>query len=314
MRKKRKIAISIAILTLVIISCILYNNFNYNKKNEVTFREIEFPKFAGYINDNLKTKVKIDEKSVRNKKVINSYYTTKSKISTSRKKTIKNSFNMKGVTEEVQDSAQRSCYRKGKEQLEIYENGVFTYKRNVSRNESDMKPVKKSDSECKKIASDFLNKNDILPEEFEFYDIGETVVENLSTNEKCVVTKDIYFKRKIDGIAVEGDTKIVVNVDGEGIIDSVYSSFREIDKEVKVNNVLSVDDAIDNLPQMNGQVYINDNADQVTFDDIEVVYYEQSNPTSDNITIQPVYRIKGTCLKDGKVIDDYQGITYAIKN
>ena len=221
---------------------------------------------------------------------------------------------MNGVSENIQASAQKSCYKKGNQELEIYDNGVFTYKRNVNKNEEEKKHVKQSKSECIKIASEFLVSNDILPEEFEYYDTGETIVENLSTNEKNVVTKDIYFKRKVDGIAVEGDTKIVVSVDGDGLIDSMYSSYREIDKKVKVNNVLSLDDAIKNIIQWNGEIYVNDDADEVTFDEVEVVYYEQSNPLSENTTIQPVYRITGKCWNNDKVIDDYQGITHAIKN
>ena len=79
MKNNIKVTISIAILTIVIFSSILYKNYNDNMNTKEAIHEIIFPQYAGYINDNLHTKVKIDKKSVKNKNIINEYYITKAK-------------------------------------------------------------------------------------------------------------------------------------------------------------------------------------------------------------------------------------------
>lgn len=60
---------------------------------------------------------------------------------------------------------------------------------------------------------------------------------------------------------------------------------------------------------MNGDCEV----EEITLDDVEVVYYEDSAPYGDNITIQPIYRVKGSSIKDGEKIDEYYGLTSAIK-
>ena len=58
---------------------------------------------------------------------------------------------------------------------------------------------------------------------------------------------------------------------------------------------------------------MNESADEITLDDVEVIYYEDSAPYGDNITIQPIYRVKGSSLKDGEEIDEYLGLTSAVR-
>ena len=96
-------------------------------------------------------------------------------------------------------------------------------------------------------------------------------------------------------------------------MEEVYSSYIEIEEVVDVKENYTIDEMSSELENLNGMIYINDDADEVTFEDVEVVYYEDSAPYSDNPTIQPVYRVKGSNMKDGKEIDDYYGLTSAVK-
>ena len=92
-----------------------------------------------------------------------------------------------------------------------------------------------------------------------------------------------------------------------------YSSYREIEEVVAVKENYTIDEMSAELENLNGKIYINDDADEVTFEDVEVVYYEDSAPYSDNPTIQPIYKVKGSNKKNGKEIDDYYGLTSAVK-
>ena len=44
-------------------------------------------------------------------------------------------------------------------------------------------------------------------------------------------------------------------------------------KIMRIENY-SVDEMVNRLKGLNGKIYINENADEVTLDDVEVIYYE----------------------------------------
>lgn len=204
-------------------------------------------------------------------------------------------------------------YEKGNEQLTIYSNGTYHYKKDKNKDYSKMKNVDLEEGALVQKANKFLKDEELIPDDFVYSEIGETTIENVTTGEKTVVTKDLYYVREINGIEVEGTSKIVVSMNAEGDVEEVYSSYREIEEVVDVKENYTIDEMSSELENLNGMIYINDDADEVTFEDVEVVYYEDSAPYSDNPTIQPVYRVKGSNMKDGKEIDDYYGLTSAVK-
>lgn len=310
------------ILCMVVVAMIVVAVFvaqDFLKKDdepmEIFEYEIDFPQSAGYINPYLVTKNNIDKSDIENKEILDTYFIVRDKISNARKEVIKEAFDMEKVDAHVKtvDGAKVEKYERGNEQLTIYDNGTYRYKMNVNRDETHMKQVDFQEDTLVEHAENFLKENNLIPGDFTYSNMGETVIENLSTGEKKVITKDIYFTRKIDGIEVEGTSKIVVSINGDCEVDEVYSSYREIEKAVDVKENYTVDEMVNRLKGLNGTIYINENADEITLDDVEVIYYEDSAPYGDNITIQPIYRVRGSSRKDGEEIDEYLGLTSAIK-
>ena len=312
-----KLIASITLVTmLVIVVYTTQNNFKKDVDYNETFKyEIEFPQSAGTINPNLITKNNLKVNKVENNEILDTYYIVKEEISDERKEDIKEAFDMEKVkgSKKTKDGLTVEEYKRGNEELTIYSNGTFRYKVNANKDYTQMKNIDFEEKELIEHAETFLKNNDLIPGDFAYSEMGETVVENVSNGEETVVTKDLYFNREIDGIEVEGTSKIVVSMNGDCEVEEVYSSYREIEKVVKVKENYNVDEMVNRLKELNGTIYINENADEITLDDVEVIYYEDSAPYGDNITIQPIYRVRGSSLKDGEEIDEFLGLTSAIK-
>ena len=312
--KKLTCVISASILVAVIV--VTNNKYsNKDEKPEGFQYEIDFPVSAGHINFKLVTNNKIDKNKIKNKEILETYYIVKDEISDSKKQHIKKTFEMEKADVDIKEKDDMTIekYEKGNEQLTIYSNGTYHYKKDKNKDYSKMKNVDLEEGALVQKANKFLKDKDLIPDDFVYSEIGETTIENVTTGEKTVVTKDLYYAREINGIEVEGTSQIVVSMNAEGDVEEIYSSYREIEEVVAVKENYSVDEMSKELKNLNGMVYINDDADEVTFEDVEVVYYEDSAPYSDNPTIQPVYRVKGSNMKDGKEIDDYYGLTSAVK-
>lgn len=295
-----------------------YGVYGLNSMEDVddkeTFKyEIDFPQSAQIINPNLVIKNNLNVNKVENSELLSTYYIVKEEISDDRKEDIKEAFDMENVKGSVstKDGLTIEEYKRGEEELTIYSNGTFRYKMNA--NNAQMKNVDFEENMLIEQAETFLKNNDLIPGDFAYSEIGETVIENVSTGEKTVVTKELYFNREIDGIEVEGTSKIMVSINGDCEIEEVYSSYGEIEKSVAVEENYDLDEMVNRLKALKGTIYINENADEITFDDVEVIYYEDSAPYGDNITIQPIYRVRGLNLKDGEEIDEFLGLTSAVK-
>ena len=277
--------------------------------------EINFPQSAGHINPDLVTKDNLDKNDIANSEILDTYYIVRDEISDTRKEDIKEAFDMEKVEADVKTSEGLTveCYEKGDEQLTIYSNGTYRYKMDVNKDETQMENVDFEEDVLVEHAEKFLEDNNLIPGDFAYSKMGETVIENVATGEETVITKDLYFMREIVGIEVEGTSKIVVSMNSDCEVEEIYSSYREIEKEVNVKENYTVDEMVNRLKALNGTIYINESADEITLDDVEVIYYEDSAPYGDNITIQPIYRVKGSSLKDGEEIDEYLGLTSAVR-
>ena len=312
-----KTMVGVAVAAILVVSVFVVQA--YMREDDESGEEfeyaIDFPRSAGYINPDLVTKDNLDKDDIDNSEILGTYYIVREEISDNRKEDIKEAFDMEKVDADVDtvDELTVEEYKKGDAQLVIYSNGTYRYKKDVNKDEIEMKNVDFEEDVLVEHAEKFLKDNNLIPGDFAYSEMGETTIKNLSSGEEKVVTKDLYFMREIDGIEVEGTSKIVVSMNGDCEVEEIYSSYREIEKTVKVKENYTVDEMINRLKSLNGTIYINEEADEITLDDVEVVYYEDSAPYGDNITIQPIYRVKGSSIKDGEKIDEYYGLTSAIK-
>ncbi len=313
---KRAILSVIALVTIVITVFTVKDYLRDNEISKEVFEyEIDFPQSASLINPNLKTSNNLDKNKLENSEILNTYFIVKTEMSNKQKENLKDVFLMQKVKPKMEklDGVTVEKYEREEAQLIIYSDGSYRYKVNVNKDGTKMKNVDFEEGVLVTRAEKFLKDNNLIPGDFAYSKMGTTKVENLDTGEETIITKDLYFAREIDGIEVEGTSKIVISMNGECEVEEIYSSYREIEKEVKVKEHYTVDEMVERLKNFNGTIYINENADVITMDDVEVIYYEDSAPYSENITIQPIYRVRGSSLKNGEEIDEFLGLTSAIK-
>lgn len=312
----KKLIYIVTALSLIVVIIVVNNKYgNKEEKSEGFKYKIDFPASAEHINSKLVTNNKINKNEIKNKEILDTYYLVEDEISDSRKQHIKKTFDMEKADVDINDKDNMTIeiYEKGNEQLTIYSNGTYHYIKDKNKDYSKMNNVGLEEKVLVENADMFLKDNDLIPEDFVYSEMGETSIKNVSTGEEIVVTKDLCYTREINGIEVEGTSKIVVSMNAEGEVEEVYSSYREIEEVVDVKENYTVDEMLEELKKLNGMVYISDDADEVIFEEVEIVYYEDSAPYSDNLTIQPVYKVKGSNNKEGKKIEEYSGLTSAVK-
>ncbi len=293
-----------------------YTLGNSNIETSENFKyEIAFPYYPGKINPKLVVTNNIDKNKIKNEEILGKYYIVEEEISSDRRKHIIKVFGMEDVDAKIKerDGITIETYEKGSEELTIYSNGSYQYKKNKNRNEAMMKSVEIEDQILIEKASKFLKDNELIPGDFAYSKMGATTLTNMATKEEKILTKDLYFMREINGIEVEGTSKIVVYMNGDGEIEEIYSSYREIKETVTVKENYTVDEMIERLKSLNGTLYINENADEITMDSVDIIYYEDSAPFGNNVSIQPIYRVRGSSLKNGEEIDEFLGLTAAVK-
>lgn len=277
------------------------------KSENYKFDTIDFPQFAGYISSDLKFEDETNKSQIKNEKNIQHVFIAEELISNDRRKKIKIAFKMDDNTS-YKDNLRETVTRDNA-QLVIYDNGTFQYDKGSNKEDK----VMVSDAKSKEIAKKFLEDKQLIPKDFEYSGIGYDIlsVEDGSKNgpqNKTVISKNVYFKRKVDNSFVEGTSQIYVSIVGNGEVETVYSSYWEKSEEVKVEDNISIDDVIKKIEKLDGCIAISEEADKVVLTDIEVVYWEDSAPFSENYSIQPIYKVSGSCYNKNNKIDSFEAL------
>ena len=155
--KKLTCVISASILVAVIV--VTNNKYsNKDEKPEGFQYEIDFPVSAGHINSKLVTNNKIDKNKIKNKEILETYYIVKDEISDSKKQHIKKTFEMEKADVDIKEKDDMTIekYEKGNEQLTIYSNGTYHYKKDKNKDYSKMKNVDLEESALVQKANKFL--------------------------------------------------------------------------------------------------------------------------------------------------------------
>ena len=180
--------------------------------------------------------------------------------------------------------------------LDINENGTFSYSR---KNINNSKAITLSDKDCISIAEKFLEDNKLLPNGFFENGVGHVTKTSVKDpTDTTIIKKDVYFNRKIDGKKVYGVSRIIVSIGAGAQIDSVYSLYRDIDGDPASIKIKSFQEAFSDLKQLKGTVRIGESAKTVAIKKVELVYWEDSTPYSEQSHIQPVYHFTGEAIDD----------------
>lgn len=204
-------------------------------------------------------------------------------------------------------------YQKKDKNLKIYSNGSIDYTYN-KENESNKKEMKISDKECRKKAEEILFSNNILDDSCEYSDIGSTVIEEIGAEgSEKIISKEVYFTRKIDNEEVNGSRMAVVSIDADGDILQVSRNFSTIEKKIKPNKIIAKEDAIEKAKKLEGMIYMDEKTNKVVIESVEVVYWEDSSFYNECNTIQSVYKINGKSYENNNLIGDFVAYEQAVK-
>lgn len=293
------------VLTLTLVFRINYYNGMYN------FQSINFPQMAGDLNNNLTIDdVSIDLEKIENRDLLKSGYIVDETISDSKKETIKKAFDLENI--KVNKIESKEIYSNDTAELLIYDNGSYLYK--VKGDSSNETVVNLTDDECKDKAINYLKENDLLPDDFDYDAVGyETVAPVEDPENKQTVKKIVFLKRKLNGVDVKGTSKIFVSIAGDGEVNTVYGSHGDIRETGKPTEIIPASEAVNKAKKLEGLISVSEEADNVKLENIEVVYWEDSAPGSENSTIQPVYKITGQAFKGNDEIGEFTAIESAIK-
>lgn len=314
--KNRKIKIFIlismvAIVAVGILGIYIINNVSDKKNNQkksVIIPEIEFPVSMGGANDELIFENKIDEKNIKNKDIIDEVLIVSNTQLEKKREEVKKAFDMQSI--DITETEDAEIYRTEDSTLLLYNNGSYMYR---SNNKED-KEINLSDDSCIEIAENFLKENGLLPDEFSSSGIGYDTLTDLSHPEdEIIIAKQIYFSRNIDNIEVDGNSKIYVSIDSNGEISEAYSAYRDVDDRVSVNEVIELGEAVDKVLNSKGFIAVEENADKVVLENVEIIYWEDSAEFSTNSTIQPVYKITGKSYQGENIIGEFEAIESAVR-
>lgn len=205
------------------------------------------------------------------------------------------------VQETVEKEHYTIYYCNDGDQLEIYENGSFVYRRGNYSNDI----LELSDDAVVQMAKEYLEQNGLLPDGFV---AGETLGGTRNADGTFVM-KSVGFFRKIDGYAMYGRSDITVEIRADGIsaVTSVYNDYA-FDRNV---SCLSYEDVQTLDPLEYGQVVYDGNGlsgrpDHIVLNDFEIMYYDSPVNQPDLSHIQPVYQFKGEIFdKSGNSTDYY---------
>lgn len=317
----KKIIISCSIVLSIvslIVLCIQRINNNSTLKDKIT--TISFPQPGGDIPNNVD--FSLDENVITSVEKNNPNITTQIDKaikyatitdSTDKLTKLKKAFNIDRNAQTVRDDKDKSSLTEDSSKyIRFHDDGTFDYhikERDTSNNNTI------ADNDTIKISEKFLKENNLLPNDFYFTTVGYEKVTsvNNSSNSK-IMRKFVYFNRKINGVTTSGISRIVVGVGQNGQIDDVYYSAKPLSdfRNVKIKDFNTAYTDLKKLD--NGMFNIQSDTKSVKIHNVELAYWDDCSPNSNQNYIQPVYKFTGDEYNEAGVKSEFTGIISAISD
>lgn len=307
---KRSLIIVINILLSVVLVCTSMR-FREDEKKELPLVKIDFPKYAGDIAEDLKFEVKIDDNyRAKNDSILDKFYI----IDDNYENIIQRIEMICGIESEMVKKDNLMIKGNKEKNIKCYGSTAFLYSDNSCNNDV-IGEMKVDDDTCKAIAKMELEKLELYDETIECYGVGYDIQTDLQTGEEIIISKTVYYDRKINNIEVEGNAKIAVTLNSDSDVKSIYYSLRNPSYEynVKKENIRKISEAIEDCKKLEGYIEMPEGVNKILLDDVECVYWEDSAPNSSNNTLQPVYKFTGKAYTDGVYVGEFVAIETALE-
>ena len=303
---KKKYKMIIAILCLCISVTIILIKIYQNNNNAFNVPQIQFPASANASNYTFVTEnhLKTDQvKEISEDDSLRKVYILNESIDDSVINNIQKKFNInvdnKNITSEGITYGDIN-------QLTVQNNGCLNFYSNADNALCEMTL---SDEECKRRAGAIINDLGIFMEGYTFNGIIYGTCHDFDHPEdKIVISKEVVFTRGMDNSKVFGNSKVSVQLTGEGTVHSITANYRDIDKTIDIDKVVSVDQAISKLNNYEGFISVPEGTTKVELEDIQISYWEDSSEQYDNNTIQPVYELTGKAYNGNQLLGTFTAL------
>lgn len=205
------------------------------------------------------------------------------------------SFNLKGS---VQFEPRHQVYsiREGSRLFWIEaKTGKWSYQDNTNPGHPEKLP---SSDEAKRLALDFLARLGFSPERFQV--TVTSLTESTGPGKPEVpLARVVYFYPRLDGQAILGVSRIVVTIGDNGTIVGVNKFCKEIEP-YKLYPLKRWEEALEEMKQGKGSNNLHPLATKATITEVQLRYWEDPGPVSEQPFLQPVYVFRGYTLINGK--------------
>ena len=177
--------------------------------------------------------------------------------------------------------------------ITIDEFGAFKYMTDIPETYYE---ILYSEEDCVKIAKDYLIEYGIWDEKI-LDENNVTFNENATIDgeSKIIHGRGVNFlTKKIDDRSVAGNSRVTVNINGEGQVKSITYNIREYEDRQTVS-LISIKNAIQKIKENDAFIEVESASDELIFENVHLSYWTQ-NTNEDNLTMQPVYVFSGTSI------------------
>jgi hypothetical protein len=287
-----------------------------SQESNVKLPELAMPGVGEGVATNLEFKLDIKAKKPAEQAAV--YKFKKQQVNQSKVKDLGGKLGMSG---EVKESPTHGlAMQDGDKYLEMEQgSGAILYmdKKNVDKTEVDGRPKSVPDaSEAARYATEFLQKMNWLPNEFKMVDVTDNRVIpgnlNPEIDQGTVVSRTVHFYKFVDGKAVSGVSRILVEVGDQGQIEAVRKYHKEQGNPINYP-LKSLEQAANDIEKGKGLHKIEEGGQEPVIESAEIVYWEDAGTIDEQPYLQPVYALKGKYRKDGKELP-FVGYVSAVQN
>jgi len=200
------------------------------------------------------------------------------------------------------------------ETITAEQKGIFTYSVNQNTNSSNKKKVKLlTDTDAEKFARDYLTNANLLPDDFYVSSISDGLISTLADGTKEIQNRKVVFNKKIRDKLVIGECKIVVYVGEEGLVEGVYSHYKDL-RSCGKKQIKNIQAALEDLNANRGLESFTKGVQPVkcVVEKVELCYYEGSE-IDNQPYLYPVYKMTGYTLDEKGNKYAYTGLVQAVE-
>lgn len=193
--------------------------------------------------------------------------------------------------------------------IKLNDDGTYEYH---IKKRDEFKESNISDNDAIRLSKKLLAENDLLLSGFSFKTVGyETVTSESDPKKTKILRKFVYFNRKIDNEFTCGVSRIVVGIDQNGMISDLFCVAKNTSVEQNIK-IKDFNTAYSDLKRFNGLITMDGDVNKANIKKVELLYWEDNTPNSDQTYIQPVYKFSGDTYNENGEKGEFIGYIRAI--